>query len=380
MRIRIVIAAFAMIAAACGGDGDAGTTSTSGPGTTGATTTTTEAPTTTAAPTTTTTTLIQGPVDVLVLTPYALQISSFGPTGVGPVPGSGLTMALAAVPLPPAAPPGTRAAGDQEPQLIGIFGASIEFPGDCLGFTLWADDFSSRYIDGYVPLTEAGCGEPGGPIIADDQVLLKTDRTLVLDLGPIPGGSFSPAFQVQDTAGDAGFYSVGQDVVVDPSTIPTLAGGLLLPFGGDLLEVSGGRFTPIRLPDPAPGSCEPGDNTVCLLDGRFRVEASFSQATGGPGESTQVGPGWSVPIGSVDVASHDEGGFWFLNEDNVEVVIKVLDGCNINGSFWMLFTSFVEIDLTLEVTDTGSGETKTYEPPSAAFPAVTDTLAFATCP
>lgn len=374
MRIRAAAIALAVIAAACGGDGEAGTTTTGGPPTTTVTTTTDTAPTTTT-PATTTTTLIDGPVDLLVLTPLPLPISEFGPAGVGPVPGSGLTMSLVATPSPPTAPGRSNAVGTGEQRAVAVFAASAGFPGDCLGFTLWADDFSSRYVDGYVPLNEAGCGEPGGPIVTGDQILMHTERTLVIDLGPIPGGPFTPGFQVQNTTADAGFYSVGQNVVIDPITVPTLSGGLVLPFGGDLFEVSSDGFIHLPLPQAAPGACEPDGNTLCLLEGRFQVRASFTQ----PGDP-QTEPGSSVPLGTTDATSPDEVAFWFFDEGNVELVVKMLNGCNVNGAFWALFTSSVEVDLTVEVTDTLSGEQKTYQPPNPAFPAVTDTTAFTTCP
>lgn len=377
MRIRAAAIALTVITVACGGEGEAGTTTTGGPPTIAVTTTTDASPTTTtpATTTTTTTTLIEGPVDLQVLTPFPLPISSFGPAGVRPVPGSGLTMSLVATSSSPAAPGTTNAVGTGEQRAVVVFAASAGFPGDCVGFTLWADDFSSRYVDGYVPLNEAGCGDPGGPIVTGNQILLHTERTLVIDVGPVPGGPFTPGFQVQNTAADAGFYSVGQNVVIEPITVPTLSGGLVLPLGGDLFEVSSDGFIHVPLPRAAPGACEPGEETLCLLEGRFQVRASFTQG-GDPGAK----PGSPVPIGSTDAASPDEAGFWFFDEGNVELVVKIVNGCEVNGAFWTLFKSSVEVDLTVEVTDTASGEQKTYQPPNPAFPAVTDTTAFATCP
>ncbi|HSM02554.1 MAG TPA: hypothetical protein VK960_08985 [Acidimicrobiia bacterium] len=377
MRTRITAVTLALVTA-CGGNGEAGTTTSSDPGSTSAATTT-PASSSTATPATTTTTLIQGPVEVLALTPYPLVMSSFGPTGVGPVPGSGLTMSLMALPSPAVAPDPTNAIGVGQQRAIGVFSASAGFRGDCLGFILWAEDFSARYTDGYATLTSSGCGDPGGPILEEDRVLLQTDRTLVLDLGPIPGGAFSPAFQVQNTAGDSGFYSVAQNGVVEPIAIPKPAGGLVLPYGGDLFEVSDAGVAAVPLPDAEPGTCEADENTVCLVDGRFRVRASFTQPADDPGGDPGR-PGWSVPIGSVEDPSPDEAGYWFFDEGSVELLVKVTNGCTINGSIWVMFASFVEVDLRVDVTDTATGETRSYEPPSSAFPAVMDTTAFATCP
>jgi len=380
MRIRIVIMSFGMVVAACGGG--TGSTSSSAPTTSTSATTTTTAPATTvttAAPTTTTTTLIEGPVDVLALVPFPLQMASFGPEGVGPRPDSGLTMALLRAPDATNAAPSARAVGPLGVGLVGVFGAAAGFPGDCLGVTLWAEDFSGRFVDGYIPLTEAGCGDVEGVVLGGDQVLLFTDRTLVVDLGTVPPLPFAPAFQVQNTPGDAGLYSVGQGVIIDPFGLATAVPGLFLPFGGDLFSIDGGVFTAISQPRPQPGVCEPGPNLLCLAGGRFQVEASFQRAAGGLGGGTVAAPGVSVPVGAIEINDPpDEGGFWFFDENNLELVVKVFNGCQINDRFWVFTSLLVDADAEVTITDTVSGDTLPL--PQMPFEAVTDTQAFATCP
>jgi hypothetical protein len=245
--------------------------------------------------------------------------------------------------------------------------------------TLWADDFSGRFVDGYVPLTEAGCGDVEGVVLGGDEVLLHTDRTLVVSLGPVPPLPFAPAFQVQNAAGDSGLYSVGQGVIVDPSGLATAVPGLLLQFGGDLLILDGDVFTAVPQPPPRPGVCEPGPNVLCLAAGRFQVEAGFAETTGEPPGSATVNPGWSVPVGSADVAdSSPAGGFWFFDENNIEMIVEVFNGCDINDRFWVFTSLLVEATAEVTVTDTLSGETLAL--PQVPFQAVSDTQAFATCP
>jgi len=371
---RNPLPALILVLSACGGGSGATTSTAPSPATTSVTTT---APSTTVTtePATTTTTLIEGPVDVVALVPFQLGISSFGQAGVGPVPNSGLTMALLAVGSGSTAP-GIHGAsfGTGQIAIIGVFGAAGGFPSDCLGFTLWAEDFT-RLVDGFLPITPAGCGEVNASVYPPETVLLQTDRTIVVDLGMIPVQPFAPAFQVQNTAGDAGLYSIGQDQLVDPAALVQLQDGFLLPMGGDLLTVLGGAFTPIILPEPPRGPCEPSDTVLCLNNDRFRVQVSFTTTTGGLTGQTVMSPGSSVPLGPV------EGGFWFLDEDRLEMIVKIVNGCGLNNRYWVFFTGLTDVDTTisLTITDTATDAPSTYDM-SIPSPPVIDTEAFDTCP
>ena len=85
-----------------------------------------------------------------------------------------------------------------------------------------------------------------------------------------------------------------------------------------------------------------------------------------------------------DVGLDDTGNFFFFSSDNMEFLIKVLDGVNGTnafGNFWVFHAATTNVEYTLRVTDTATGATKTYgDPLGSSFPAVTDTQAFATCP
>ena len=76
----------------------------------------------------------------------------------------------------------------------------------------------------------------------------------------------------------------------------------------------------------------------------------------------------------------DSGLFYFFSETNLELLVKALDGCGINNNFWIFFAATTDIEFTLTVRDTVSGETKTYQNLlGIAADAVTDTEAFDTC-
>ena len=117
------------------------------------------------------------------------------------------------------------------------------------------------------------------------------------------------------------------------------------------------------------GSCRPDGSTLCFGNGRFRVTVAWRKPDGASGAGT------AVPI------TDDSGYFWFFDAGNIEVVAKVLDGCGVNGRYWVLAGGLTNVEATLVVTDTKTGVSKNYaNPAGTAFRPIQDTAAFATCP
>ncbi len=113
------------------------------------------------------------------------------------------------------------------------------------------------------------------------------------------------------------------------------------------------------------GPCVAGANTLCLNNSRFRVTASF-QSPAGSGTAT------AVPL------TGDTGYFWFFSANNVEVVIKVVDGRAVNNRFWVFAGGLTNVNVIITVTDTQTGATQTYiNPQGIAFQPIQDTGAFA---
>ena len=109
-----------------------------------------------------------------------------------------------------------------------------------------------------------------------------------------------------------------------------------------------------------------------LRDGRFEVEVAWRDFDDREGSGRLVRrPG---------LESDDSGLFYFFDEDNWELLVKVLDGCGINGHFWVFAAATTNVAYELRVTDTASGQVQVYRNPlGVASPATTDTDAFATC-
>ena len=77
----------------------------------------------------------------------------------------------------------------------------------------------------------------------------------------------------------------------------------------------------------------------------------------------------------------DTGDFWFFTPDNIEVVVKALNGCGENSRYWVFGAGLTNINVVTTVTDTQTGATKTYvNPQGKAFLPIQDTDAFSTCP
>ena len=65
-------------------------------------------------------------------------------------------------------------------------------------------------------------------------------------------------------------------------------------------------------------------------------------------------------IGQPDLPHDGHEGFWFFSPENLDLVVKVVDGRAVNGKFWVFYGSLTAEQFTLTVTDTLTGATKTY--------------------
>ena len=110
--------------------------------------------------------------------------------------------------------------------------------------------------------------------------------------------------------------------------------------------------------------CAPGPQRLCLNGGRFAVEVSWKDFQG------RTGKGTAVPF------SGDTGAFWFFDPSNVELAVKVLDGRELNGKFWVFYGALSNVEYTVRVTDSQTGTVKEYKNPSGRFGSVGDTGAF----
>ncbi|HUP21867.1 MAG TPA: hypothetical protein VNB06_02890 [Thermoanaerobaculia bacterium] len=98
----------------------------------------------------------------------------------------------------------------------------------------------------------------------------------------------------------------------------------------------------------AGGACVASEATLCLHDGAFRLEVAWE------GLGAGTGTGRASPL------TTDTGAFWFFDSQNVELVVKVLDGCALNGHQWVFATGLTDLATDLRVTRTAEGASRQY--------------------
>ncbi len=120
------------------------------------------------------------------------------------------------------------------------------------------------------------------------------------------------------------------------------------------------------------GACVSDVETLCIddqaSDQRFKVQASYHSGQG----SGLAGLGNAVALGSVGVG---RGGlFWFFSADNPEVLVKVLNGCALDGHYWVFLSAATNVGMSVTVTDTQTGKTWTRtNADGTAMPSIQDT-------
>jgi hypothetical protein len=117
-------------------------------------------------------------------------------------------------------------------------------------------------------------------------------------------------------------------------------------------------------PAHAQGSCFPTATHLCLNGERFQVDVDWMLPGG------IAGKGQAVPL------TADTGMFWFFDNSNVELVIKVLDGRPVNGHFWVFYGGLSDVEYRITVTDTATGVREIYVNPAGRLASASDTAAF----
>jgi plastocyanin len=119
--------------------------------------------------------------------------------------------------------------------------------------------------------------------------------------------------------------------------------------------------------------CVTGPETLCLNNGRFKAELDWRIPNGTAGAGQAV----SLP------SAPDSGLFYFFSPTNIEMLIKVLNACvpSLGNKYWVFFAATTNVELAVVVTDTHTGQTRSYYNPlnRTALP-VQDVSAFSTCP
>jgi hypothetical protein len=88
------------------------------------------------------------------------------------------------------------------------------------------------------------------------------------------------------------------------------------------------------------GSCIPNEEVLCLQRGRFTIYVTVD---------------WydeDYFFGKVQHRLSDTSGtFYFYSLDNTEIVLKILNGCWLNGRYWIFITGLTDRPIVISVID-----------------------------
>lgn len=223
-----------------------------------------------------------------------------------------------------------------------------------------------------------------GPIVGSQSIYLNLDANATTDVdgffhfgGQFDGAAITPGDTLTIThtwsgpgilffdAGNGGFLSNGS------------CGGAYETIGTSPpldVQVRGTMGIEIDQVDQTT-ACIKSDTVMCIEnnpgDFRFQLTVDFAHAGGASGNG-------QASIATLGVARG--GSFWFISQDNPEILVKVLNACSVNDKFWVFVTAGTNVGFNLHVLDTVTSASKTYSNPdnTAAVP-VQDTSAFP-CP
>lgn len=129
-------------------------------------------------------------------------------------------------------------------------------------------------------------------------------------------------------------------------------------------------------PDSTPGirareftlPCFADGRTVCVRGDRFLVRVDWATANG------------EAELASARQLTDESAAFTFFSDANLEIFVKVLDGCGTNDRFWVYATGLTNVGVTVTVTDRWTGHVWSHVSPlGAPFPPVQDIEAFSGC-
>lgn len=165
---------------------------------------------------------------------------------------------------------------------------------------------------------------------------LSSDETDFLLEGGVQGGAFQPLGSVPADTTTANVGGLSPQIAYAFRVRARNAAGSSAPTNAVAVT------TPAEV-----ALCPPGK--LCLVGGRFEVEVEWRDQHGG-------GSG----VGSPRVATDESGYFTFFHPDNVELVVKILDGRSVNGHFWVFYGALSDVGYDIRVRDTATGALRTF--------------------
>lgn len=117
---------------------------------------------------------------------------------------------------------------------------------------------------------------------------------------------------------------------------------------------------------PATSACRSDSQTLCLgPEARFAVRIDWeTREDAGSGQA-------------VDIGRRDSGLFTFFDPNNLEMLVKVIDGCGLTGHYWVFYGATTDVGFRLSVIDsTTQAEVVYTNPLGRSAESVKDLFAF----
>jgi streptogramin lyase len=213
---------------------------------------------------------------------------------------------------------------------------------------LWFTEYSTSRIGRLSPagaLTEfplAGGAAPYGITAGSDGNIWFTEYSLDRVARITPAGAITE-FAIPTPGGSPAEIAAGPDGNV-----------WFTEFNGDRI----GRIS-------LHPSCTPDATTLCLNGARFEVRVAWAvPSQGSAGQAAAM------------ALTGDTGAYWFFTANNIELLVKVVDGRSFNGKFWVFAGALTDVRYTLTVRDVQTGAVRVYEHPAGVLESLADTAAF----
>jgi len=201
--------------------------------------------------------------------------------------------------------------------------------------------FQALEQGGVAVITVERSGGESGPA----SVFFQTFDDTATDGEDYTGVSGTLSWDNQDGSNKTFLVPIADDTLAEGNETVTLL----------LTDAVGAGLDPLRsqavlsIIDDDNTRCAADDSTMCLLGGRFRVQIAWRAFDGRQG------------AGRPQALSDRAGLFWFFSQNNSEVLMKMVNACTNHGAFWVFFSATTNVEMRVTVTDTETGQTRTYD-------------------
>jgi len=254
---------------------------------------------------------------------------------------------------------------------VAVSGGELVISVTFAGTVTAPDSGGADAIDGFIDVDADQNGNTGD--IPWTDFITGSDTTGMGNEFYVDLFSYSGDDGAADLVDDLSEEVAGRVAVDFTSHSMTIAVPLALVDGDGSVDVAAIVGTAAEATDVVPnsGSVSGPDPTAALIHGnRFRVTVDW-RGFEDPGGAALVS----------ELRTDDSALFYFIDPDNLELLVKVIDACSFNDHYWVFYAAATDVEFTVTVTDTRTGSQQQYSNPLGRLGGgINDTFAFATCP